>query len=226
MHPGLHRCSLFSLLAFAATLGCGEARVRPASSATAPGLRNGEGMPRAHNLVDPNAPFSMPAPRLARRPGLLDVNGVPPCDPASLSIFESRAETNGAHHALRFSLVNNGGACRIAGFPSITLLRADGSVVGGVHIQKVSADTLRASLTSAAAVHADASLDAPSPQVLVPASEEADFEVGWTSGPRCEAVSRIAFAAPGSLTSMQVSRPISVCEAQVLITAVAPSDAR
>ncbi len=208
------------------TSGCGGARVRPFASATAPGLRNGEMVRVARNVADPNAPFSVRSPRLAQRPPLLDVNGVPPCDPTGLSVFESRAEVNGTHHAVRFSLVNNGEACRLGGFPSITLLRADGSVVGGVRIRKISADTMRASLTSPSTARADTSLDAPSPQVLLPAKEQAVFELGWTSGPRCEAVSRIALAAPGSMTSMQVSRPISVCESQVLITAIAPSDPR
>ncbi len=234
MLPQLQRHTLvFFLLAGVAgawSTGCGEVRTRPALSATAPSLRNGEMVRTSHNLADPNAPFSMPSPRLALRPQILDVNGVPPCDPAALSIFESRAEVNGSRRSLRFSLVNNGRACRIAGFPSITLLRADGSLIGGVRIRKVSADSLQASMTAPSTVRSsgsvDPSLDAPSPPVLVPASASADFELGWTSGPRCEAVTRIAFAAPGSLTSMQVSRPITVCEKEVLITAVAPSDPR
>ena len=206
--------------------GCGEGRARPSSSAMAPSLRNGEMVRVAHNVADPNAPFSVPSPRLAQRPQLLDINAVPPCDPSALSVFESRAEVNGTHHAVRFSLVNSGQACRLGGFPSITLLRPDGSIVGGVRIRKISGDTMRASLTSPATIHTDAGLDAPSPQVLLASSEEAAFELGWTSGPRCESVSRIALAAPGSMVSMQVSRSISVCESQVLITAVAPSDPR
>ncbi len=222
---GLMRYLIIGVVSALAS-GCGEARARPSSAATAPGLRDGDMVRVAHNVANPNGPFSIPSPRLAQRPQLLDVNAVPPCDPSALSVFESRAEVNGMHHAVRFSLANGGQACRLGGFPSITLLRADGTVIGGVRIRKISADTMRASLTAPSTVHADANLDAPSPQVLLAAKEEAAFELGWTSGPRCESVSRIAMAAPGSTVSMQVSHAINVCENQVLLTAVAPSDPR
>ncbi len=185
----------------------------------------------ARNVADPNAPFSVPSPKFAIREPLLDVNGVDPCAPAQLSLFESRAQVNGMHHTVRFSIANSGYACRLGGFPSVTLLRADGSVIGGLRIRKVSSDSMSASLGSPIEQTADTlpgetAATAPSPMVLVPSKGEAAFQIGWTSGMHCEQVSRIAIAAPGATQSMQISRPISLCEDQILITAVAPADLR
>ncbi len=204
--------------------GCNAGHTGVSSSALAPGMRDEDRGRIARNVVDPNAPFTIPAPRLVMRDAILDPSGVPACSPAQLSLFESRAEINGARHAVRFTLANNQAACRLGGFPSITLLQADGTVLGGVRIRRVSDDTVQASLTSQAGGSMNDVLDAPSPQVLLPAKGQAAFELGWTSGPSCAEVSRIAIAAPGTTQSVEISRPIQLCEDQLLITAV--SDAR
>ena len=221
--------AVFTVLLLCAT-GCSGTRGSVSSSALAPGMR-GEvaGSRMARNVANPNGPFAVVAPHLAVREPLLDVNGVPSCAPQQLSLFESRAEINGVHHAVRLTLENSGSACRLSGFPSITLLQADGSVLGGVRIEKVSSSAMRASLTASSVMQEAAALDTPSPQVLLPARGEAAFEVGWTSGPRCAEVSRIAIAAPGMVSSvqnstMQVAHPIQICEDQVLITAISQPD--
>ena len=206
--------------------GCSQVRFGHSSRAGAPGLRGEDGQ-LARNVADPNAPFSVPAPRLAIRQPLLDVNGVAPCQPAQITLFESRAQASGPHHTLRLSLANTGEACRLGGFPSISLLGPGGQVLGNIRIRKVSADSMTASLASPvlpASAQQDEQPDAPSPQVLLSAKGEADFQVGWTSGPNCEQVSRIAVAAPGTTRSILITRPLDVCEDQVLITAVSPSN--
>ena len=183
-------------------------------------------MRMSHNVADPNAPFTVmpPGPRLAvRQPAVLDVNGLPPCDPGQITLYESRAQANGPHHTLRLSLANTGEACRLGGFPSISLLGADGTVLGNIRIHKVSNQSMTASLASPllpAAVKQEAEFDMPSPQVLLSAKGQADFQLGWTSGPNCEQVSRIAVAAPGTTRSILISRALAVCEDQVLITAI------
>ena len=219
------------LLGGALLSGCNQVR-GPFSRANAPGLSGGDdSMKRAHNVADPNAPFSVPAPRLVVRQPVLDVSEVAPCEPGQVTLFESRAQANGPHHTLRLSLENTGPACRLGGFPSVSLLGAGGEVLGSIHIRRVSRDSMAASLgapsssvspVSSAVAQADP--DAPSPQILLSAKGQADFQLGWTSGADCEQVSRIAVAAPGSTRSILISRPLAVCEDQVLITAVSPSN--
>ena len=206
--------------------GCNGTGAGISGNAVAPGMRGDESGTRvARNVANPNAPFAVAAPHLAVREPLLDVNAVPGCASQQLSLFESRAEINGSHHAVRFTLQNAGPACRLSGFPSITLLRADGAVLGGVRVEKISESAMRASLTAPAMAQESAAMDGPSPQILLSTKGQAAFEVGWTSGPRCAEVSRIAVSAPGMVSAapggtMQVARPIQICEDQVLITAV------
>jgi hypothetical protein len=203
--------------------GCSNARIPGGSLASAPGLGNGDSMPMRRNVADPNAPFTlMPQPaRLEKREPILDINGVPNCAPQQLSFFESRAESNGLHHTLRFSIANGGSACRLGGFPSITLLAPDGSVLGGMHIRKVSRQSMAATLGSVSAASQDAALDEPSPEVMVLARGQAAFQLGWTTGPSCVQVGRIAVAAPGETATIVIPRTLAVCEEQVLVTAVA-----
>ena len=113
-------------------------------SGTAPNV-NGDAM---RNVADPNAPFTLrpETPHLAKRQPILDVNAVPVCAEAQLSLFETRSRLNGNQHTLRLTLENQGTACRLSGFPAITLLGPDGAILSGVEVQKVSADTLAASL--------------------------------------------------------------------------------
>ncbi len=210
------------------TAGCRQVGRNSSMRGTAPGLGDDAGM--ARNVADPNAPFSVRSahPMLTKREALLDVNGVPPCSLGQLTLFESRAQSNGARHTLRFSMSNTGEACRLSGFPAISLLRADGSVLGDVRIRKVSSDSMTASLAASSLTQnedqSEDTLDSPSPQVLLPARGEAAFQLGWTAGPACEQVSRIAIAAPGATRGVVVARPIAVCEDQILITAVGASD--
>ncbi len=179
-------------------------------------------MPMRRNVADPNAPFTlMPQPaRLEKREPILDINDVPACAPEQLSFFESRAQSSGPHHSLRFTVANSGSACRLGGFPSITLIAPDGSVLGDIHVRKVSQESLAATLGPASAVPQDAALDQPSPEVLVVTRGQAAFQLGWTAGTNCELVGRIAIAAPGDTATIIVPRALDVCEGQVLVTAV------
>ena len=223
---GLPGSILLAGCAIVLLAGCNQVRSGQSSRAGAPGLRGEDGQ-MARNVADPNAPFSVLAPHLATREPMLDVNGVAPCQPAQITLFESRAQASGPHHTLRLSLANSGEACRLGGFPSITLLGSGNQVLGNIRIRKVSAGSMTASLASPvqpASAQQDESSDVPSPQVLLSAKGEADFQLGWTSGPNCEQVSRIAVAAPGTTRSVLISRPLAVCEDQVLITAVSPSN--
>ncbi len=211
----------------AAATGCGHIQASGSSRAGAPALQEEGSVRTGHNVADPNAPFTMmPAvARLATREPLLDVNGVPACAPAALGIFESRSQANGPHHTARFTVENSGEACRLGGFPAITLLESNGTVLGNIHIRKVSAQSMAATLgpAPAAGMQAASDPDEPSPEILLTARGQAAFELGWTAGSTCEQVARIAIAAPGSTATITIPRMLSVCEDQVLLTAVSPA---
>jgi hypothetical protein len=143
------------------------------------------------------------------------------CAETQLSLFETRSRLNGNNHTLRLTLANQGNACRLGGFPAITLLGPDGSILEGIDIQKVSADTLSASLsTSPTPAVADQATSQPSDEVLLPARGSAAFELGWTSGPNCTQVSRLAVSAPGNTESSYVPRQLSLCENRLMVTPV------
>lgn len=210
--------------------GCNQVRGSSAAYRGAPGLdSDGPALHVAHNVAEPNGPFALrdTSPRLSPRPVLLDINGVPDCNPEHLNLFESQAQANGVHHTLRLTIANTGEACRLGGFPSISLMQTDGTVLGQVRVEKVSTSSMEASLAPAGVmqVASDAS-DAPSPLVLLPVKGEVAFRVGWTSGPDCIQAARIAVSAPGSLVPVMISRDLTVCEDRVMITAVGSSDSQ
>jgi hypothetical protein len=230
------------LAAIAGLPGCNSGP-HGSQTATAPPLGNGDRISRSngrHNVADPNAPFLIRSgdPRLDKRPPILDTNGVPACAPGQLSLFESRARIYGTHHTLRLSIGNHGEACRIGGFPAISLLDARGQVLASVVTEKVSAQTMTASVeqkvaagnaSSSAAQPTDpTSPQAVSPQVLVPYSGTANFELGWTTGPDCPQVNRIAVGAPGTADAPQapvfINRPLQLCNGLLMVTAVTQGD--
>ena len=201
--------------------GCQGARGPRLAKAGAPGL---DGEPR--NAANPNAPFAMSSaglqgPRLRQRELLLDVNGVPRCDGMQLALDESGAASSETHHVVRLSFRNTGEACRLSGFPTVTLIREDGSIAGSVRLERISDERMAATLKPVGAQ--DSGLPGPSPQVLLPALRSAAFQLGWTAGPDCERISRVAVGAPDTTRPSVLARPLTVCENRVLITAVAPN---
>ncbi len=192
----------------------------------------GEGA--ARNVASPNAPFLVRVgpPSLSQRPQVLD-NGLdadtaPACLPAQLSVWESAARNNGNRHSLSFAVGNAGETCRLRGFPSISLLRADGSLVSEITLRKVSGSVLSATRSAPSASGSstqddprDRTAGAPSPSVVLPPKGEASFELGWTAGSDCEPVSRIAIGMPGTSRAVVLPRQLLVCQGEVLITALA-----
>ena len=226
--------SVLQSVALAALLlgaGCDAAHGPGRQGGLAPALYKEEA---ARNAANPNAPFSLRAgpPTLSARPQLLnnglDAEMAEPCSPAQLSLWESAARSNGSRHSLRFAVGNAGETCRLRGFPSLSLLRADGSIVGEVTLRKVFGSVLSASLSapsdaagSAPNLTAGGTAETPSPSVVLPPKGEASFELGWTSGPNCERVSRIAIGMPGTSRAVVLPRELLICQKEILITAVA-----
>jgi len=219
------------LLCAAATLlgGC-TARVYRPVTAAAPGL-NEDAPLSSRGGANPNAPYAEldHSVHLVRRPTGVDVSTAAPCAAEDLSLFESGARIDGEHRSVRLNLVNHAKSpCRLAGYPAITLLRPDGSLIGDIAIEKLTATTVDGSLHHAGA-EAGPALSQPRPRtgpliepesvLLVPAGE-ASFEVGWTSRPNCDPVASIEVAAPDTVQSFTIRHAFTVCEGRIQVTAI------
>lgn len=209
--------------------GCSQIRNGATLHAGAPRLESNTA--QARNAANPNGPLNVvkPAPHLTQRATLLDIDELEPCQPTKLTLSETQAQSSGFSRTLRLSLINTGEACRLGGFPAVSLLGPTGNVLANVQIHKVSATGMAASMAlsgNVAGSSQDSSGSAPSPQIMLAANDEAEFQIGWTTGPDCEQVSRIAVAAPGTTRSILIGRPLAVCNGEVLLTAVSLSNTR
>ena len=202
--------------------GCNAAHNKLSAHANAPGLRDDAPL-SSRGGTNPNAPYTMVdhSAHLVQRTAIVDVNAAMPCAAADLSLFESGAHVDGERRSVRLNLVNHAKVpCRLGGYPSISLLKQDGSLLGNVVIEKVTATTLEAALHANTAALKSSDEQRPSPYVLLAPSGEASFEVGWTSGPACDQIGSIAVSAPGTVQSFTVKHNLSVCEGRILVTAV------
>jgi len=206
---------------------CNQVHNGGALRANAPGLEGTTA--QARNAANPNGPLKaiQPAPHLVQRAALLDVNNLEPCQPTKLTMSETQAQSSGARHTLRLSLTNTGEACRLGGFPAISLLGPNGKVLADVQVQKVSHTKMAASVALPGRVLTpgqDAQSTTPSPQIMLPREGIAEFQIGWITGPSCEQVNRIAVAAPGTTRSILIGRPLTVCGGEIQLTAVGLPD--
>jgi hypothetical protein len=202
--------------------GCSGVRAPHSANANAPGL-NEDAPLSSRGGANPNAPFALVdrSARLEKRPAVLDIGNAEPCQASQLSLFESGAQMDGDHRLVRLSLVNRGNAaCKLAGYPAVSLLRQDGTLIGSIAIEKVTAVSIEASVKSGAAGVQGTSFEAPSPLVMIAPAGEATFEVGWKHGENCDQVGAISVAAPGTLESFTVHHPLRVCEGRIMVTAV------
>ncbi len=153
---------------------------------------------------------------------MVDVNAVAPCAAGDLSLFESGAHVDGERRSIRLNLVNHAQEpCRLSGYPAISLLRKDGSLIGSIAVEKITATTLDAAFHPRGdATVTQVSASQPPAYVLLAPSGEAAFEIGWTSRPDCDQVGAIAVAAPGTLQSFTVNHTLSICEGRILVTAI------
>jgi len=205
-------------------------------TATTPGL-NEDAPLSSRGGANPNAPYAEldRSVHLVRRPTAVDVSTAVPCAAEDLSLYESGARIDGEHRSVRLNLVNHAKEpCRLAGYPAISLLRPDGSLIGNIAIEKLTASTLDASLHPSSApvavgiqpglslakpVAGSGESAEPETVLLVPAGE-ASFEVGWTSRPGCDPVASIEVAAPDTVQSFAIRHALTVCEGRIQVTAI------
>ncbi|HEY0786572.1 MAG TPA: DUF4232 domain-containing protein [Acidobacteriaceae bacterium] len=211
--------------------GCGHGGTTHSARSNAPGLREAAPL-SGRGGANPNAPFLVVdhTVQLAKRSMPVDINAVQPCGAAQLSLFESGAQVDGERRSVRLNLVNHGALpCRLSGYPAISLLREDGSLIGSIAVEKVTATRLDGALKPGTnrAAGTDAPLRAPSPLVLLAPAGEASFEVGWTGsradGAGCAKVGSVVVAAPGTTQSFTVRHAFTVCQGRIQVTAITDS---
>jgi hypothetical protein len=161
-------------------------------------------------------------PQLVKRADGATTDAADPCDSKNLSVTEIAAAVNGKYRAVKLAFDNQGlTACRLGGYPSISLLEQDGTPVVSVVVDRVTASTLSAQLAPAAAPQNTAQTEnagKPGAQVLLAPKGEAWFQIGWSTGDGCPVVSRISVSAPGTTESFTVSHPLTICDGRVQIT--------
>ncbi len=219
--------SLFLCLVVTACNGSGGRQ-----AGTAPNM-DGDSMPTRRNVADPNAPFTLrpEAPHLAKRQPILDASDMPVCAETQLSLFETRSSVHGNQHTMRLTLENQGAPCRLRGYPAVTLLGPNATILQGVAMPKVTNAVMAASLKASGTPNAagpagttppPGAADEPSPDVVLRTKGDAAFDLGWTSGADCAQVNRIAVSAPGNTQPSYIPRQLSLCGNRMMMTAVAP----
>ena len=195
------------------------------SAATAPAI-TGE----RRNVADPNAPFMLidRTPHPIAQP-VSGEDATASCDLSALSVSEISASMTDGFRSIRLAFVNRGEtACRLGGFPSITLLDQDGQPVAGIAIEQTGEAAFAGSIadpTVATAVQTPA-------QVLLPPRGAASFQIGWAAGEYCRLISRFVVSAPGAASQSDAimekfafDRPLTICSGQLRVTALSAGQA-
>jgi len=220
----LPRIALMALVVWPLMESCSRPVHSNLLQAGAPGLQSDD-TPHLRREGNPNAPYLVASakPQLVKRSDNTGNTAAETCDGKDLSVTEIAAAVNGDYHAVKLAFYNQGlTACKIGGFPSISLLDKNGNPISSVTIQKVTESTVRAKLAQGSLQQASAT---PQAHLIIAPRSEAWFQLGWTTGDGCPTVSRISVSAPGSTETFTVNHPLSVCDGRIEITALHPDDA-
>ena len=204
--------------------GCSHSQHASTLRGGAPTLLQEDGPQNARGGTNPNAPYLVAAskPELVKRADGATTDAADPCDSKNLSVTEIAAAVNGKYRAVKLAFDNQGlTACRLGGYPSISLLEQDGTPVASVVVDRVTGSSLSAQLAPPSAPQNTAQTEnggKSGAQVLLEPKGEAWFQIGWSTGDGCPVVSRISVSAPGTSESFTVSHPLTICDGRVQIT--------
>jgi len=158
-------------------------------------------------------------PRPNPSPILETADDAPPCNPGVLSIEEIAGNANGIFRSVKLAFRNRGSLpCRLAGYPTVALLGAEGEMLSSIAMEKVASADAMAEL-SPSRLPATAG---PSPEVTLMPHAVAAFEVLWTTAPECPAISRLLVSAPGTGRVFAVTQPMRVCSGRMQVTDLKP----
>lgn len=166
---------------------------------------------------NPNAPYLMAGetPRLIPRATEMDARNAGPCNPEVLSVEQIAGDSNGLIRSMKLAFMNRGPvACRLGGYPGITLLDPEGANIGSIATEKISSSRVEAELSKAPAPPAETAV----PAITLMPHAVAAFQVVWTTGTNCSSVGQIVVTAPGSQRAFTVSQPMRICAGRVQVT--------
>jgi len=216
--------------------GCTQNAARGKVAGTAPAL-SGEGQPHIRGVSDPNAPFTL-MDRMKASAGAVssgeDSASAARCAAADLQVYEAAASMNGDARSVRLALKNVGAnACRLSGYPAITLEDEYGAAIASIAVRQTGAASLSGAVVAPvvkASAASGAGATGPVDIVLRPGNK-ANFEIGWSSGEGCPVVSRFTVALPESSPtageesatasgSFTINRALNVCNGELQVTAL------
>lgn len=168
---------------------------------------------------NPNAPYLVAGmgPKLIPRAAAMDTSHAGPCDPEVLSVEEIAGDVNGSFRSVKLAFMNRGATpCKLGGYPGVSLIDAQGEVIGKISIERVTPEKVVAELSH----NVPGGTGDATPEVMLLPHEVAAFQVAWTTGPNCSAVSRIVVTAPGSERTFGISQPLTICAGRIQVTAL------
>jgi hypothetical protein len=219
----LNVLAVCGFLALGLLQGCASSSSRATSRSSAPALSGDNGL-RSAGGTNPNAPFAVVehSPRLVPRPTQETSSDILSCPASGLGITEVAANVNGRYRIVRLAFVNRQDMpCKLAGYPSVSLVSGDGAPVGSLAIERTTAQSLTAVMNPG---RAETAMTEPSPSVILPAGGKAYFQLGWVTGDDCPSVSHIVIAAPGTTHSFTLNHPLAICDGRIRITAVSQDE--
>ena len=168
---------------------------------------------------NPNAPYLVAGtgPKLIPRATAMDTSHAGPCDPEVLSVEEIAGDVNGTFRSVKLAFMNRGAMpCKLGGYPGVSLVDAQGEVIGKISIERVTPEKVVAELSH----NVPGGTGDPTPEVMLLPHEVAAFQVAWTTGPSCSAVSRIVVTAPGTERTFGINQPLTICAGHIQVTAL------
>lgn len=198
------------LAAFLVALSTGCATARPAQA----------NLPAAV-APNPNAPYTVPA---GSRPTSLPLTPeaeaeARPCHPRHLSIEQISGNSNGNLRSLKLAFVNRGSVpCKLSGYPGVALLKSHEGT-GKVSAEHVTWTEVRSELAIAKPAAPPRKQSEGLTVTLMPHAVAA-FELAWTTGQACTAVTHLLLTCPGTGRSFSVSQPTNICNDPIQVTAL------
>lgn len=176
---------------------------------------------------NPNAPYVVPA---AQKPpaqqAAVPPENVPPCDPNVLAVEQISGNSNANLRTMKLAFVNRGPApCRLGGYPIVSLLQARGEAAGSLAAQRVSWSEVQAEIQavqsappSSGPATPAAPADRTQPQVTLMPRAVAAFQLAWTTGATCTAVTHILVTPPATSRAFSINQPTRICRGSIQVT--------
>ena len=172
---------------------------------------------------DQNAPYTVPAGTRPASPPLTPAAEAEalPCNSRNLSIEQISGNSNGNLRSLKLAFVNRGSVpCKLSGYPGVALLKSHEGT-GKVSAEHVAWAEVRSELAILKPAVPPRKQSEGLTVTLMPHAVAA-FQLAWTTGQACTAVTHLLLTCPGTGRSFSVSQPTNICNDPIQVTALRP----